>query len=102
MNFKKKGLINDNFCENCRIFMTMINKTQGVFLKFKCKKCNSYKSDISGTFFGNMKISFQKFAIIMHYFIINESPKKVHDYFNFPIMNRVFHSQQSNIILENY
>ena len=68
-------------CSKCGHSLSRINKNLGITHKFQCNYCNSYQSEFSNTLFVGMKISLQKFFIILHYFISNQTPKTALEYF---------------------
>jgi len=65
-------------------------------------------SEISGTFFENMKISFQKFLVILNFFVMDETAQKIKEYFNNnyfePIsLNTIkMHIKKFRMILSNF
>ena len=85
--FKKFGFLNKSIiCFKCRAFMTIMSQN-GFYLKYQCRRCKSYFSEISGTFFSNMKIPLQKFLMLMHFFLINKSPNETFNYFKLSYPN---------------
>ena len=58
IQYKLLGVINgNNICKNWGLFMREIEQNEGIIPKSQCRKCKAYYSDITNTFFKNMKIT---------------------------------------------